>query len=210
MPKKLAIAAAATLLCAAPAAQATIRTIDFTVTPRDYGWEQAMGTELPFGISADGPLYGQILADDTQSKPYAFSDGSLGEAYKIVGFSFTTGSKVWRMSDIFYQESVGYYEGELYEIAFNLGLSPEGGPSQTSLRFVWGGAFTSAGVDDNTNRVFCSGCLTYVESIDGVVVGEGGPGSQGSAVPEPATWAMLIAGFGTAGAALRRRRPAFA
>jgi len=29
-------------------------------------------------------------------------------------------------------------------------------------------------------------------------------------VPEPATWAMMIAGFGLAGAALRRRRAAFA
>lgn len=29
-----------------------------------------------------------------------------------------------------------------------------------------------------------------------------------AAVPEPATWAMLIAGFGLAGAALRRQRPA--
>lgn len=28
------------------------------------------------------------------------------------------------------------------------------------------------------------------------------------AVPEPATWAMMLAGFGMAGAALRRRRPA--
>ena len=31
-----------------------------------------------------------------------------------------------------------------------------------------------------------------------------------SAVPEPATWAMMIAGFGLAGAAIRRRRNAFA
>lgn len=31
-----------------------------------------------------------------------------------------------------------------------------------------------------------------------------------SAVPEPATWAMMIAGFGLAGAAIRRRRTAFA
>jgi hypothetical protein len=31
-----------------------------------------------------------------------------------------------------------------------------------------------------------------------------------SAVPEPATWAMMIAGFGLAGAAARRRRPAAA
>ncbi|WP_374578504.1 PEPxxWA-CTERM sorting domain-containing protein [Phenylobacterium sp.] len=31
-----------------------------------------------------------------------------------------------------------------------------------------------------------------------------------SAVPEPATWAMMIAGFGMAGAAIRRRRTTFA
>lgn len=30
--------------------------------------------------------------------------------------------------------------------------------------------------------------------------------TSGAAVPEPATWAMMIAGFGLAGAALRRRR----
>ncbi len=31
-------------------------------------------------------------------------------------------------------------------------------------------------------------------------------GGRGGAVPEPATWAMMIAGFGLAGATLRRRR----
>jgi hypothetical protein len=33
---------------------------------------------------------------------------------------------------------------------------------------------------------------------------------SGSAVPEPATWAMMITGFGLAGAAIRRRRTVFA
>lgn len=35
-------------------------------------------------------------------------------------------------------------------------------------------------------------------------------GTTNTAVPEPATWALMIAGFGLAGTALRRRRPAFA
>ncbi len=33
-----------------------------------------------------------------------------------------------------------------------------------------------------------------------------GPNGQPGAIPEPATWAMMIAGFGMAGAILRRRR----
>ncbi|MBS0334781.1 MAG: PEPxxWA-CTERM sorting domain-containing protein, partial [Proteobacteria bacterium] len=35
---------------------------------------------------------------------------------------------------------------------------------------------------------------------------EGFASAPGGAAPEPATWALTIAGFGLAGAALRRRR----
>jgi hypothetical protein len=37
-----------------------------------------------------------------------------------------------------------------------------------------------------------------------------GCGGGGNEVPEPSTWALMILGFGAAGAALRRRRTAFA
>ncbi|WP_372785412.1 PEPxxWA-CTERM sorting domain-containing protein [Phenylobacterium sp.] len=36
-------------------------------------------------------------------------------------------------------------------------------------------------------------------------VGGGGPGGGGAAVPEPASWALMIGGLGLVGAALRRR-----
>lgn len=48
--------------------------------------------------------------------------------------------------------------------------------------------------------------LTYVEYGTGVFWSTTAFGDPPSAVPEPATWAMMITGFGLAGTAIRRRR----
>ncbi len=81
----------------------------------------------------------------------------------------------------------------------------------------------------NSFAAYCAGCTTTAErqaAIDLVANYPGYPttftgtytlGNLGSgsgtfnispAVPEPATWAMMIAGFGMVGASMRRRRPA--
>ena len=53
-----------------------------------------------------------------------------------------------------------------------------------------------------------SGAVLY---RTGVAPGPGGGTGGGTgAVPEPASWAMMIAGFGLVGASMRRRRPAVA
>ncbi len=62
----------------------------------------------------------------------------------------------------------------------------------TSTNGIGGFSLLGGGVEGNV-------------SIDNVRVNLDG---MGSAVPEPATWAMMIAGFGLAGSALRRRREA--
>ena len=57
--------------------------------------------------------------------------------------------------------------------------------------------FSLTGFSDLVSLTFSRANFTW--AIDNIAVGP-------SAVPEPATWAMLIAGFGATGATLRRRR----
>ncbi len=75
------------------------------------------------------------------------------------------------------------------------------------VRLTWSGFSTLT--DAQTGQSVCG--LT-INSASGVNYGSiaacqgGGGGGGGTAVPEPAAWALMIAGFGLTGAALRRRR----
>jgi hypothetical protein len=66
-------------------------------------------------------------------------------------------------------------------------------------------------MDTNTISSNCAGGGGY-DSGRGDFGSQGfsGSGAASGPVPEPAAWALMLAGFGAAGAALRRRRAAFA
>ncbi len=53
---------------------------------------------------------------------------------------------------------------------------------------------------------YIQGLTVTTYTVDGYKAAEIYGSIVASAIPEPATWAMMIAGFGLAGAALRRRR----
>ncbi len=65
---------------------------------------------------------------------------------------------------------------------------------------------TTPNSDDPTETAYLNG-TGYDPTIQPFVVPDGAPPIQGTpGVPEPASWALLIAGFGLAGAAMRIRR----
>jgi hypothetical protein len=91
-----------------------------------------------------------------------------------------------------------------------------GGSPQTATDYPFSGGFldiyglvftTSSNVAVNFWSNGDLGGLTYGAGFtDGVDVLDYVGGISASAVPEPATWGMMILGVGMAGAALRRRR----
>ena len=117
------------------------------------------------------------------------------------------------VSDTF-QLSFNSLDSNLYE-SFNEGLSGSfaalsGGQYDVFASFSTGAALNGAPIsvdfdfmNTGTLGIATTNGVTY-SSDSGVLVGSvpGGPG----AVPEPATWALMIGGFGLAGAALRRRK----
>jgi choice-of-anchor C domain-containing protein len=113
--------------------------------------------------------------------------------------------------------------GKTYSVSFWVSKNPDGGQPERTGTFVAGGqnfqfsyglpndrsnmnwqlvsyVFTAAGT--NTEISFsadASGGCCFGPAIDNVSI---------TAVPEPATWAMMIGGFGLIGATARRRRTA--
>lgn len=89
--------------------------------------------------------------------------------------------------------------GETYATGFGGGTAAPG-ITTLNARYSDSGSFAFPNIAVGTNGYFGANAL-----VGGQVVTQ-------SSVPEPATWAMLIGGFGLVGGALRRRsiKPAFA
>lgn len=111
-----------------------------------------------------------------------------------------------------------YMDTELFAGCFGEKCSAATDPAGLSVSIDWDGQATSPAFFRITNRLAPDFNTCDVAEFDGRCFGSFTPtellftGSDGaelvslSAVPEPATWAMLIAGFGLSGAQLRRRR----
>ena len=217
---KLYVAAALIAIGSASAVQAEI--IDTTVNGNG-------GDIWPFG-NPDTATYGQtfVVGGDDVLKGFSlYLGGNVAEPFNFKGYIYAwNGSRADGAQ--LYESAVREYAGgnAPLEFAFDTGnlqltsgskyvafLSTSGlqdGVSSTATMpranggdLLPGGDFVYFNNGNDFSRLTtsswdCSGCgfgdVWFKASL-----------SAGDAVPEPATWAMMIGGFGMAGAAMRRR-----
>ena len=104
--------------------------------------------------------------------------------------------------------TVAFYQGATLISSTNLTAIPLGG--------LYNGNPTANFLGQNSGEKYAFFNFRVTEGFDRVVLSQNGGGGFEmdnltiGAVPEPGTWAMLIAGFGMVGFAARRRRAAIA
>ena len=91
--------------------------------------------------------------------------------------------------------SLGTFSGSLFPPANG---DQTGATSNERVNFIAGRGEAITGL-----RFASTGVAFEVDSVAGAPLGSGIGGT--GAVPEPAMWAMMLAGFGTVGVAFRRR-----
>ena len=229
--KLLAAAAALAMTMAASAASATTYFIDTyaagfqgtlgTVTVTGEGtstlsFDVFLNPNVAFQQLGNGNLHDALWFDLTgvvgaiTSSSYTFTapapTGSFPNGGQFSGTSLSTnnfGQGGFAFGDyaVQVQDSitppVDYYSGHLTFTVTSLG-----GSLNLASNLVGGETVFGAG---DFRQTLAGG--TVVTGPAGFTLGDGNTNNN---VPEPATWALMIAGFGGVGALMRRRRMAFA
>lgn len=207
MPKYLlAAVAAASFLCVSPASAAT------TIIPRDNA---APGTALDFtGGAATATFTGSYTVDNTE-----FADTFF---FSLDQFATLTAGNLSTLAG----GSQAPFKGDLDINFVNLA-------SGATTLFSFTKSASPPGTDKNEEFGLPSGAQgllfapgSYSLNLSGLAdnvsassrAGDAGPGSYNGSlsfaaaaaptapVPEPATWAMMLVGFGAVGFGMRRRR----
>ena len=151
-----------------------------------------------------------------------FGDHTSGTGnMMVVNGSDSTADRVW------FQNGIGITANTTYFFSTWIHTVYDQSPAQLKFSIninSIGTTFTAGTIADGWQQFFASwnsGAATTADialvnqntafsgndfALDDISLSTAPPGG----VPEPATWAMMIAGFGLAGATLRRRRGAFA
>lgn len=207
--KALAAAALATVAIAGSANAATN-----LITNGAFAGDTSNGSFVTVGVSS-GVIPGWDVLEGNVDWIQGYWDGSDGDGFSI-DLNGNTQGKIG--------QTIATQVGKFYTITFDMNANPDFGAG-TRVAIVGANGdigsrsfFTAGGgqagpweqrsisfVADSTSTqiTFASGTdenCCYGAAIDNVAI----------MVPEPGTWALMIMGFGGAGAVLRRRREALA
>jgi len=187
------------------------------------------GSDYDYVVSVNqssGYPEGIYLIDDNPNDIHnlfsSYGDHTTGAGQMmIVNGSTTPGDRVWFENGISVLANTTYFfstwiasanPGSPAQLNFSINGGAIGTFNAISTTGVWqqfyaqwdSGANTTANIA-LVNQNTAAGGNDF--TLDDIQLDTLRPGPNG-AVPEPATWAMMIMGFGLAGAALRRRAPA--
>jgi len=185
--KKMLLACASALALAVPAQAATI--ITYEASGRlFYEWEEDV-TGIIHNYSQASTLH------------LAFVEGGYSCGYECE----TSATRVWYYS-------YGYGGEEVFRLFFD-GTS---GNPPTDVNSWLSGTYTNDHVFGGGPAIWITGVMSSLS----ITVADGDPSgyeygkfwitADGPMVPEPATWAMMLSGFGIIGAAMRRRNASVA
>jgi hypothetical protein len=216
--KILLIATAAAALAASAASAATVANGNFEAG--NTGFTSGYGYLAPAG---QGTLYpeGFYTVDTNPNNVHnlwaSFGDHTTGSGQMmIVNGAPVGGVTVWEETlsgltintDYFFSAWVASsYPTNPAQLDFSINGSSIGGLTPSSTTGLWSQFFVAWNSGLNTSADIALVNQNTVRDgndfvLDDIAFGTARPGS----VPEPAAWALMIGGFGMAGAALRRRR----
>jgi hypothetical protein len=213
MNMKLAMAASAlALMCAAPAS-ASVLISDFTIDGATGG----LGVSPPYGTvtvnDAGGTLaFSIVLFDDLRFRN-APDDNHFSFAFNLGGLSATIGSITDNGVGTFTQVPGPVNQSPFGSFQYALDctsgcITGYSATSASQLNFVVTGVGGPLTVSNLTGTSSTYGNVLFAADVANTqgTTGNIGALGGGGGIPEPATWAMMLAGFGGIGAMMRRRR----
>jgi hypothetical protein len=165
----------------------------------DYGSSGTLGVSYNAGGTSTSLRSYVGYTNATSGGAVNFGVGADNQQFSEIVFSPTAGNLVsFRGLD--------FFPGSATQVIYTLEVR------DASNTLIASASGDSTPGSFNPNTAYFSGPLTFRFSntsgglvIDNVTVDVIGAATNG--VPEPAAWALMVGGFGIAGAALRRRRP---
>lgn len=155
---------------------------------------------LPASYTISGAFLGASTFTATEFSSTAWTSGQL-DSYLGISASPTNPIGAYLPSTLPFQPGATGF----YVFNFNIGtrtLPSNSGASDADLMTTDLSLFAGSYIVAFINQDGKYGATAN----SGAILETGGTTTTHGTVPEPATWAMMIAGFGLAGAALRRRR----